>query len=39
VQVRGVSLMTINETGQIVRLNRIWDLAGLLRAIGLLPEL
>jgi steroid delta-isomerase-like uncharacterized protein len=39
VRVRGVSLMTLNDTGHIVRLNRIWDLAGLLRAIGLLPEL
>ncbi len=39
VQVRGVSLMTIDDTGHIVRLQRIWDLAGLLRAIGLLPEL
>ena len=39
VQIRGVSLMTLDETGHIVRLQRIWDLAGLLRAIGLLPEL
>jgi steroid delta-isomerase-like uncharacterized protein len=39
VQVRGVSLMTIDDTGLILRLQRIWDLAGLLRAIGLLPEL
>jgi steroid delta-isomerase-like uncharacterized protein len=39
VQVRGVSLMTIDDSGHIVRLQRIWDLAGLLRAIGLLPEL
>lgn len=39
VRVRGVSLMTLDATGHILRLNRIWDLAGLLRAIGLLPEL
>ncbi len=39
VSVRGVSLMNLDEAGRIVRLQRIWDLAGLLRAIGLLPEL
>jgi steroid delta-isomerase-like uncharacterized protein len=39
IQVRGVSIMHIDDTGHIVRLQRIWDLAGLLRAIGLLPEL
>jgi steroid delta-isomerase-like uncharacterized protein len=39
VQVRGVSIMNIDATGHITRLQRIWDLAGLLRAIGLLPEL
>jgi steroid delta-isomerase-like uncharacterized protein len=39
VQVRGVSLMNVDDTGHITRLQRIWDLAGLLRAIGLLPEL
>lgn len=39
VRVRGVSIMNFNAAGQITRLQRIWDLAGLLRAIGLLPEL
>jgi steroid delta-isomerase-like uncharacterized protein len=39
VRVRGVSIMNINAAGQITRLQRIWDLAGLLRTIGLLPEL
>jgi len=38
VTVRGTSFLTI-ENGQIRRGTRIWDLAGLLRAIGLLPEL
>ena len=38
VRVRGVSLMTIVD-GRIQRTNRVWDLAGLLRALGLLPEL
>jgi steroid delta-isomerase-like uncharacterized protein len=38
VTVRGTSFLTI-ENGQITRGTRIWDLAGLLRAIGLLPEL
>lgn len=39
VQVRGVSLMRVDAEGRITRLQRIWDLAGLLRALGLLPEL
>ncbi len=38
VAVRGTSLLTIQD-GRICRSLRIWDLAGLLRAIGLLPEL
>lgn len=38
VVVRGTSLLTI-ENGKIVRGLYIWDVAGLLRAIGLLPEL
>ena len=38
VAVRGASFLII-EDGQIRRGARIWDLAGLLRAIGLLPEL
>jgi len=38
VTVRGSSLLTLEE-GHIRRALRIWDVAGLLRAIGLLPEL
>jgi steroid delta-isomerase-like uncharacterized protein len=38
IQVRGVSLLTL-EGGKIRRATAIWDVAGLLRAIGLLPEL
>lgn len=38
VSVQGVSLLTV-EGGKICRAEYIWDVAGLLRAIGLLPEL
>ena len=38
VRVRGVSIMTIAE-GRIRRTCRVWDLAGMLRTFGLLPEL
>ena len=38
VAVRGVSIFTLAD-GQISRATYIWDVAGLLRAIGLLPEL
>lgn len=38
VKVRGVSMMTI-AGGPIQRTWRVWDLAGLLRTLGLLPEL
>jgi steroid delta-isomerase-like uncharacterized protein len=38
VRVKGVSIMTIAD-GRITRTRRVWDLAGLLRAFGLLPEL
>lgn len=38
VNVRGSSFMTI-ESGKIRHGIRIWDLAGLLRDLGLLPEL
>jgi len=38
VSVRGTSLMTMQD-GLIQRAERIWDLAGLLRGLGLLPEL
>lgn len=38
VTVRGTSFLTI-EDSQIRRGLRVWDMAGLLRSIGLLPEL
>jgi steroid delta-isomerase-like uncharacterized protein len=38
INVRGVSLLTI-EDGKVIRGLTIWDTAGLLRALGLLPEL
>lgn len=38
ISVRGVSSLTI-ENDQVQRATYIWDVAGLLRAIGLLPEL
>ena len=38
VQVRGVSIVEV-EDGLIVRGQYIWDLAGMLRHMGLLPEL
>lgn len=38
VTVRGVSTFTLQD-GQITKADFIWDVAGLLREIGLLPEL
>jgi steroid delta-isomerase-like uncharacterized protein len=38
VEVRGVSIIEV-EDGLIVRGQYIWDLAGMLRHMGLLPEL
>ena len=38
VRIRGVSLLTVAD-GRLKRARRIWDLAGLLRSFGLLPEL
>jgi steroid delta-isomerase-like uncharacterized protein len=38
VSVRGVSVLTV-EGGVLVRGLHVWDSAGLLRAIGLLPDL
>jgi steroid delta-isomerase-like uncharacterized protein len=38
VAVRGTTIVEL-EAGLIARATRIWDVAGLLRAIGLLPEL
>jgi len=38
VQVRGVSIIEVKD-GLVVRGQYIWDLAGMLRHMGLLPEL
>ncbi|HEX7587509.1 MAG TPA: ester cyclase, partial [Anaerolineae bacterium] len=38
VQIRGVSLLTLKQD-KIYQATYIWDVAGLLRNIGLLPEL
>ena len=38
VAVRGVSILTIAD-GKVTHGETIWDTAGLLRALGLLPEL
>lgn len=38
VQIQGVSLLTI-ANGKIRKASYIWDVAGLLRNLGLLPEL
>ena len=38
VEVRGVSIIEV-ENGLVVRGQYIWDLAGMLRHMGLLPEL
>lgn len=38
VDVRGISLLTV-EDGQVVAGIHVWDVAGLLRSIGLLPLL
>jgi steroid delta-isomerase-like uncharacterized protein len=36
--VRGISLLTLHA-GKVIRGQTVWDMAGLLRAIGLLPRL
>jgi steroid delta-isomerase-like uncharacterized protein len=36
--VQGISLLTV-EHGQITQAQTVWDMAGLLRSIGLLPRL
>ncbi len=36
--VRGVSMLTL-QNGKVVKGLHIWDVAGLLRALGLLPDL
>jgi steroid delta-isomerase-like uncharacterized protein len=38
ISIRGVSLLTI-ENNQVKRATYVWDVTGLLRAVGLLPEL
>lgn len=38
VEIRGVSVLTF-ENGKIIRGLNIWDTAGFLRAVGLLPDL
>ena len=38
IEVRGTSVLTV-EDGKVTRGLYVWDVAGLLRAIGLLPEL
>lgn len=38
VKVRGTTVMTVCD-GRIHRVVRVWDVAGLLRGIGLLPDL
>jgi steroid delta-isomerase-like uncharacterized protein len=38
VEVRGVSIIDV-EDGHVVRGQYVWDLAGMLRHMGLLPEL
>jgi hypothetical protein len=38
IAVRGISVLTV-ENGKVTRGLYIWDVAGLLRSIGLLPEL
>ena len=38
VSVQGMWMLTI-EKGRIIRARSMWDVAGLLRAIGLLPDL
>ena len=38
IAVKGVSILTIHE-GRIVRGLYVWDVAGMLRDLGLLPDL
>ena len=38
VEVQGMTLFTVQD-GQIARSQSVWDLAGMLRDMGLLPEL
>ena len=38
VNLEGISLLTLRD-GQIARLRRVWDIAAVIRQLGLLPEL
>ncbi len=38
VVLEGISLLTLRD-GRIARLRRVWDIAGVIRQLGLLPEL
>jgi steroid delta-isomerase-like uncharacterized protein len=38
VEAKGISVLTFKD-GKIVRSLRVWDVAGMLRSIGLLPDL
>ncbi len=38
IEVRGVSVLTLRD-GKVIHGQNIWDTGGLLRALGLLPEL
>jgi hypothetical protein len=42
IEIRGVTLLTVETTPEGPRVSRaayVWDLAGLLRRLGLLPDL
>lgn len=38
VTLEGITLLTLRD-GRIARLRRVWDIAGVIRQLGLLPEL
>ena len=38
VSLEGITLLTLRD-GRIARLRRVWDIAGVIRQLGLLPEL
>jgi steroid delta-isomerase-like uncharacterized protein len=38
IRIQGVSILTFND-GKIKKASYVWDVAGLLRSLGLLPEL
>jgi steroid delta-isomerase-like uncharacterized protein len=39
IELRGVSIYKVGDDGKIVSGIRVWDMAGMLRQIGLLPDL